>query len=167
MSEVGVVEVLAGLLALTLVVVVLTVLQRVVRRRAEPPPPASSTEEAMATLPRAAATTLFANLPRAELVALAPPAIAGQRYPLNRPVLGIGRSRRENALRFDDPTMSRHHARVYVRDGAFVYRDLNSPNYNPSTINDSVLTDEWQLAPGDRITVGETVLEYRTYDPET
>lgn len=162
MNAIAASDALIALLALGLIVLLLTGLQYLLRRRTQPP--ATGQQDPQPTIPRAATTTLFANLPRAELVALAPPAIAGQRYPLNRPVMGVGRSRRENLLRFDDPTMSRHHARIYLRDGVFVYRDLNSPNYNPSTINAQVLAGEWTLQPGDRITVGETVLEYQHPD---
>jgi predicted component of type VI protein secretion system len=71
----------------------------------------------------------------------------------------IGRSP-ENALVLDDPGkyISRQHARVFVRDGAFVLEDLGS---NPSVVNDRPLGKGQQvaLAQGDRVLVGDYLLQ--------
>jgi len=71
----------------------------------------------------------------------------------------IGRSP-ENALVLDDPGkyISRVHARVFVRDDAFVLEDLGS---NPSVVNDRPLGKGQQvaLAQGDRVLVGDYLLQ--------
>jgi type VI secretion system FHA domain protein len=71
----------------------------------------------------------------------------------------IGRSP-ENELVLDDPSkyISRVHARVFPRDGAFVLEDLGS---NASVVNDRPLGKGQQvaLANGDRVLIGDYLLQ--------
>jgi FHA domain-containing protein/type VI secretion system protein len=71
----------------------------------------------------------------------------------------IGRSP-ENELVLDDPSkyISRVHARVFARDGAFVLEDLGS---NASVVNDRPLGKGQQvaLANGDRVLIGDYLLQ--------
>jgi type VI secretion system protein len=71
----------------------------------------------------------------------------------------IGRSP-ENVLVLDDPDkyISRVHARVFLRDGAFVLADLGG---NPSVVNDRTLGkgSEVALAHGDRVLIGDYLLQ--------
>jgi len=71
----------------------------------------------------------------------------------------IGRAP-DNELVLDDPGkyISRVHARVSVRDGAFVLEDLGS---NPSVVNDRPLGKGGQavLAQGDRVLIGDYLLQ--------
>jgi type VI secretion system FHA domain protein len=71
----------------------------------------------------------------------------------------IGRSP-ENDLVLDDPSkyISRVHARVIARDGAFVLEDLGS---NASVVNDRPLGKGQQvaLANGDRVLIGDYLLQ--------
>jgi type VI secretion system FHA domain protein len=71
----------------------------------------------------------------------------------------IGRSP-ENVLALDDPDkyISRVHARVFLRDGAFVLADLGG---NPSVVNDRTLGkgSEVALAHGDRVLIGDYLLQ--------
>lgn len=71
----------------------------------------------------------------------------------------IGRSP-DNTLVLDDPGkyISRLHARVSMRDGAFVLEDLGS---NPSVVNDRPLGkgNQVALAHGDRVLVGDYLLQ--------
>lgn len=126
----------------------------------------SGEDEAGAALPampspeEAGKTTMLSGMPTGALIGISPQPIQGQQFLLNRPVTSIGRSRRDNHIRIDDASASRHHSRIYVRDGAFIFRDLNSPNYNPSTINGTVLDGEHALESGDRIKIGVSVMEF-------
>ena len=79
---------------------------------------------------------------RAMLVGIQPQSVAGNYYPLTKSVTAIGRSKLENDLRFPDKTMSRHHCRIFERDGVYYLVDINSPNYNPSYVNGQVVQNE-------------------------
>jgi hypothetical protein len=75
-------------------------------------------------------------------------------------VLRIGRSP-DNDLVLADGRVSRHHGRIAARAGALVFTDLGSTN--GSRVNgESVI--EVVIGPGDRIKVGDTVLEIRSGD---
>ena len=71
----------------------------------------------------------------------------------------IGRSP-DNALVLDDPSkyISRVHASVTARDGAFVLEDMGS---NPSVVNDRPLGrgNGMALANGDRVLIGDYLLQ--------
>ncbi len=71
----------------------------------------------------------------------------------------IGRSP-DNLLVLDDPSkyISRVHARVFARDGAFVLEDMGS---NASIVNDRPLGKGSQstLAHGDRVVIGDYLLQ--------
>lgn len=71
----------------------------------------------------------------------------------------IGRSP-DNLLVLDDPSkyISRMHARVFARDGAFVLEDMGS---NASIVNDRPLGKGSQaaLAHGDRVVIGDYLLQ--------
>jgi len=66
----------------------------------------------------------------------------------------------DNALVLDDPSkyISRVHARVFARDGAFVIEDLGS---NPSVVNDRPVGKGNQavLGQGDRVMIGDYLLQ--------
>jgi len=55
-----------------------------------------------------------------------------------------------------DPEVSRRHAKVAVRDGAAFIDDLHSSN--GTYINGERVLDRYQLAPGDRIQIGEATI---------
>jgi len=71
----------------------------------------------------------------------------------------VGRSP-DNALVLDDPSkyISRVHARVFARDGAFMLEDLGS---NPSVVNDRPVGKGNQavLGQGDRVMIGDYLLQ--------
>ena len=74
--------------------------------------------------------------------------------------LQIGRSI-ENELRVLDPSVSRQHATIAIRSGAFVLEDLRSQNgtfVNGERIRQRVLCD------GDRINIGEAEFIFRAED---
>ena len=58
----------------------------------------------------------------------------------------------------DDPGASRHHAEIRRVGPAYVVTDLGSTN--GTLVNDAAVTEQ-ALADGDRITIGNTVLEFR------
>ena len=76
---------------------------------------------------------------------------------LLKPVVTLGRLA-ECDVPIDDPGASRQHARIRKADGEYVITDLGSTN--GTLVNDEVV-QERMLDDGDRITIGETVLEFR------
>ncbi len=79
-------------------------------------------------------------------------------FPLSKDRVIIGRLG-ESDIVLADPGVSRRHAEVRAEDGQFVVADLGSTNgtmVNESTVGERILQE------GDRITVGRTVLEFRS-----
>jgi len=79
-------------------------------------------------------------------------------FPLNKQVTSIGRLGDCDVV-VSDPGVSRHHAEIRRDDGTYVLADLGSTN--GTRVNQDVVSQR-ELQPGDRITVGRTVLEFRT-----
>jgi FHA domain-containing protein len=80
-------------------------------------------------------------------------------FPLAKERIIIGRLG-ESDIVLSDPGVSRRHAEVRTQDGRFVIADLGSTNgtmVNESTVGERVLEE------GDRITIGKTVLEFRSH----
>lgn len=148
-----------------LALIALLLLVRRIRRRSPANDDVPAPEAPLPTPEEAGKTTLMSGIPQAALVGLEPHFVSGQQFILNRPVNAIGRSSRENHIRISDPSISRHHARIYVRDGDFIIRDLNSPNYNPSVVNGNTLDGETILQSGDRIKMGASLFEFIRLDP--
>jgi hypothetical protein len=83
--------------------------------------------------------------------------INGRRhFPLNRPVVNIGRQL-DNHLVLDDTLVSRRHVQIRARDGQFVLVDLESKH--GLRVNNT-LVREWVLQPGDVLRLGNTELIY-------
>jgi len=79
-----------------------------------------------------------------EVFALTP----GQRYTLGRA--------NTNRIILKDELCSREHAEVFHSDGRWLLRDLNS--LNGTRVNDTSITNEWNLAPNDEVNVGHSRL---------
>lgn len=89
------------------------------------------------------------------LVVLTPPAVAGQVFELQTETT-IGRAS-DCAVVIDDARVSKVHARIFERDNRWMVEDLGSTN--GTLVNDHVLDHPENVGPGDRIQVGEHVLE--------
>jgi len=76
------------------------------------------------------------------------PLVVGQRYTLGR----VATSR----IVIKDDLCSREHAEVYFADGRWRLRDLDS--LNGTRLNNAPLDSEWELAPGDEVSIGRTHL---------
>ncbi len=91
----------------------------------------------------------------------------GSEYPIRAPRLVIGRSS-DADLSFEDPTISRHHAAIEFRGGAFVLEDLDSAN---GILVDGDPIQVHELAHGERFQCGnlhfQFVLEEREPEPRT
>ena len=81
----------------------------------------------------------------------------GRVFDLTAARLTIGRIA-GNDLQLEDQKVSRHHAVIEVHDGQTVLRDLGSTN---GTEINGKRVNRHRLAPGDRLAVGETTLEFR------
>lgn len=79
-----------------------------------------------------------------------------QTFPLSEEVT-IGRAPGCSVALADDTFVSQLHARVYIRDGRPFVEDLGSTN--GTFLNQTRLTKVAPLRRGDRLRVGETVLE--------
>ncbi len=77
-------------------------------------------------------------------------------YPLDRPLVNIGR-RLDNHLVLEDPHISRRHAQLRVRGSRFVIYDLNSTS--GMRVNGKQV-QEWVLQPGDVVTLATVQLIY-------
>ncbi len=77
-------------------------------------------------------------------------------YPLDRPLVNIGR-RLDNHLVLEDPHISRRHAQLRVRGSRFVIYDLNSTA--GMRVNGKKV-QEWVLQPGDVVTLATVQLIY-------
>jgi FHA domain/FhaA, N-terminal domain len=80
----------------------------------------------------------------------------GLHYPLDRPVVNIGR-RLDNQIILEDPHVSRTHAQLRVRDGRFVLFDLGS---TAGTQVNGKRAQQHVLRAGDVIRIGASSLVY-------
>jgi hypothetical protein len=79
-----------------------------------------------------------------------------QIFPLSEEVT-IGRAPGCSVALADDSFVSQLHARVYVRDGQPFVEDLGSTN--GTFLNQARLTKTMRLRRGDRLQIGQTILE--------
>jgi hypothetical protein len=92
-----------------------------------------------------------------ELVAVEPEASAGRRYPLGDEIT-VGRAA-GCQVTVDDTYVSQLHARVFTRDGQLLVEDLGSTN--GTYLNRVKVSGPMVMQKGDRLQVGNTVLEVR------
>jgi hypothetical protein len=81
----------------------------------------------------------------------------GREIPLARESIVLGRSNSAD-FAIDDERMSRHHARIASRDGAWTIEDLGSAN--GTRLNGVDVTQARPLAHGDEIGVGRTTMRF-------
>lgn len=99
------------------------------------------------------------DTPARRFVITDPPARAGSAYDLNLlgPEITVGRAPGCAVTLPDDSFVSHLHARVYVRDGDTWVEDLGSTN--GTWLNGTRVDAPTLVRPGDRLQVGNTVLE--------
>jgi hypothetical protein len=83
-----------------------------------------------------------------------PPILLGLDWSAPDGELTLGRSSRSHLV-VGEATVSRHHARLIRRDGAWVLQDLASKN---GTFVNGRRVGRCRVLPGDRVTLGVTVL---------
>lgn len=64
-----------------------------------------------------------------------------------------------STVTLDDPYISDHHARVFLRDGEWCIADLGSTN--GTFVNQVKVTAPTPIAPGDQLGIGKTTVEVR------
>lgn len=79
-----------------------------------------------------------------------------QVIPLTEPLINVGRSR-DNQIVLNDQHVSRHHAQLRLRFGAYTLFDTSSQS---GTLVNDVPIREHRLQPGDVIQIGKTRLVY-------
>lgn len=77
--------------------------------------------------------------------------------PLLRDELTIGRNE-GNTIRLTERNVSRHHARLFRRNGAYVVEDLAS--YNGITLNGERVDGKAELSAGDQLGIGDYALAF-------
>jgi pSer/pThr/pTyr-binding forkhead associated (FHA) protein/uncharacterized protein involved in exopolysaccharide biosynthesis len=82
---------------------------------------------------------------------------AGKLFPLNKPVLLIGRSPNAD-IRINEKAVSHHHARLHLDNGACTLRDLESTN--GTFVNNELIAGSVRLRGGDALGVGSTTFTY-------
>lgn len=92
-----------------------------------------------------------------ELVAVEPAESVGRRYPLGDEIT-VGRAA-GCQVPVDDTYVSQLHARVFMRDGQLFVEDLGSTN--GTYLNRVKVAGPMAMQKGDRLQVGNTVLEVR------
>lgn len=131
-----------------------------VSRRAEPLPPAGSGAGPPVSSPPARSRRGRGRRGTAvivgQLIVVEPLPMAGLTYALGNEIT-IGRAA-TCGIHLDDGYVSQVHARVFATNGTFHVEDLGSSN--GSTLNGEPLRITTQLAPGDLLKVGVTVMEF-------
>lgn len=79
-------------------------------------------------------------------------------FPISKNDLSIGRDQK-NILCLADKSVSSHHALIFLREGIYFIKDLNSAN--GTQIND-VKVQESSLKIGDKIKLGEILIEFQS-----
>lgn len=112
-------------------------------RRSQPEPAAPS-----AATRRAAPSQLVVHIPngRPQVVDLGGDAVLFGRSP-------------SSTIRLEDPYVSDDHARIYRADGTWMVADLKSTN--GTFLNRVKVTTPTQIAAGDQLGIGKTVVEVR------
>lgn len=82
---------------------------------------------------------------------------AGKLFPLNKPVLMIGRSPNAD-IRINEKAVSHHHARLHIDNGVCTLRDLESTN--GTFVNNELIASSVRLRGGDAVGVGSTTFTY-------
>jgi hypothetical protein len=83
---------------------------------------------------------------------------AGTSFPLPPRATEIGRDETAD-ISLQDPEMSRRHVRISWQEGRYILEDLNSTN--GTFLNDTRVTDAQRLSPGDKIRMGQHILEFQ------
>ena len=85
----------------------------------------------------------------------------GAVFPLDRPVISIGRSV-SNTVQIVDRRMSRNHAEIHLSNGRLTLRDLGSRN--GTLVNGVPVSHPLELAHNDRIQIGDSVMRIELDD---
>ena len=88
--------------------------------------------------------------------------LQGQRYSIPPQGLRVGRQAGNEVL-LDETGVSRQHARLIFHNGALWVQDMGSRN--GVFVNDARVQAHRQISPGDKIRIGNSVLEVRIEEP--
>jgi hypothetical protein len=84
----------------------------------------------------------------------------GTSFPLPPHSTEIGRDETAD-ISLQDPEMSRRHVRISWQEGRYILEDLNSTN--GTFLNNTRVTAAQRLSPGDKIRMGQYVLEFQMH----
>jgi hypothetical protein len=117
--------------------------------------PATNGASSHAVAPPPVAPVVDDRKAGSRLIVLTPPIVAGQVFELQAETT-IGRAS-NCAIVIDDARVSKVHARLFRHDDRWMVEDLGSTN--GTLVNDHVLDHPENVGPGDRVQVGEHVME--------
>jgi len=83
--------------------------------------------------------------------------VPGKIYPIEKSEMYLGREA-GNDIFINEPEVSRRHARLTLQSGNYILEDLGSTN--GTRLNGKTVQSR-ELADGDKITIGTTVIEFR------
>ena len=121
--------------------------------------PAEAVHESDHVLTKSDLATVEALRPGTALLVVLRGPNTGARFLLDDDEVMSGRHP-DSDIFLDDVTVSRHHAEVVRRSGAFVVRDVGS--LNGTYVNRSRIEDESGLATGDEVQIGRFKLVFLT-----
>ena len=158
-------EQVLNILKLALLALIYLFLFRVLRAvwaEITPPRPVEAGTRRGRRMPAVAAPTAGPRMfrtrgPLSELVVVEPPDQVGRRYPLGDEIT-VGRAA-GCQVTVDDTYVSQLHARVFTREGQVFVEDLGSTN--GTYLNRAKVAGPMVMQRGDRLQVGNTVLEAR------
>lgn len=78
-------------------------------------------------------------------------------FPLENKEVSIGRSS-QNTIEVTNPSLSNHHALIYIKAGGYFIKDLNSSN--GTFVNGRPIINEIELKNGDLMTLGEIQIKF-------
>lgn len=120
-------------------------------------PPKGKRGAARAAKQRAPRPRRGAPVAPSKLVTVEPVDRAGGEYPLGEE-LTVGRAAGCSIV-LDEQYVSQVHARIFIRDGSVFVEDLGSTN--GTWVNGSRAVGQMPARPGDRVQVGNVVMEVR------
>lgn len=121
-----------------------------------PAPPEPAAPEPLAP-PQQERTLLLDRRPKTARATLVAQDSATQ-YPVDQPVVGIGRAS-ENQIKLLGEKISRRHATIKIEDGMYRIYDLGSAN--GTFVNDNRVRDPVELQDGDVIRLGDSVFIFK------
>jgi len=121
------------------------------------PPPSPTAQHPSVEPLQQERTLLLDRRPKAQTAMLVEQA-SQQQYPINQPVIGIGRAS-ENQIKLLGEKISRRHATIKIEESVYRIYDLGSAN--GTYVNENRVRDPIELQDGDVVRLGDTTFVFK------